>query len=131
MSYSNRSPMLAQEALNGTMTATASDHVVTVEDAGVLPEFFNSKRINDVKAVITTAPNAGATGVTLNFLNGTATFASIAIGTNTAGEVVAATMTDANTQIAEGVEPTVNLVGTATASENTDMGTYNIWFDLD
>jgi hypothetical protein len=114
----------------GTMTATASAHVVTNTAVTTLPKFKRRTKVNSIRVQIITAPAAGANGTTLNFLSGTNVFASAVVGTNTAGAAVDATMTAANATFAADGQPTVNAVSTATASETKAQGTYNIWFEV-
>ena len=126
MAYSQRTNSLVADSLTGTQTFTASDVVITSTDQGNFPKYEGGRRIVAVRVRVVTAPTSA--NVTLNFLNGTSTFASAAIGTNTAGLTVDATMTQANTRFADEGEPTLNVVGTGTASAAQVYGVYKIWF---
>lgn len=126
MSYSNRINALAADSLTGTQTFTASDQVITSTDQNNFPRYSGGRRIIAVRVRVVTAPVSA--NVTLNFLNGTNTFASAAIGTNTAGQTVEATMTPTNANFADSGEPTLNVVGTGTASAAQVYGVYKVWF---
>ena len=126
MSYSKRVNALVADSVTGTQTFTASDQVITSSDVGNFPKYEGTRRIIGVRVRVVTVPASAS--VVLNFLNGTSTFASAAIGTNTAGSTVSATMTDANAYFADEGEPTLNITGTGTASEAEVAGVYKIWF---
>ena len=113
----------------GTMTATASGQAVTNSAVAALPEFTRRTLINKIKVQVVTAPGAGATTVKLIFKNGTSTFAVATIGTNTAGVIVAPAITAANAVITRGTAPTVDALGTSTASANTALGLYSFYFE--
>lgn len=115
----------------GTSTATASGHVVTNTAVMRLPKFIKRSQVNAIRVAIDTACGAGTTGPTLVFLNGTATLGSVAIGTNTAGVSVDATLTAANQIVAAAVQPTVSFVGTATASASTASGSYSVYWEVE
>lgn len=98
-------------------TATASGAVGHDTTAVIgLPKYFKATKITDIKMRCTVIPNAASTTVKANFLNGTNTFATVTLTTATAGQVLDATMTASNGSFAADAGPTVNLVGTSTAS---------------
>lgn len=113
----------------GTATATASGHAVTISGVARLPKYPKRVKINVVRVAIGTAPGAALTTSKLIFKNGTDTFAVATIGTNTAGVVVDATVTASNATLADDTQPTVDFLGTSTASANTAAGVYDIWFE--
>jgi len=126
----------------GTSTASGSNSFAGTVGAGsangvfVLPVFFNPVNVQKIRVHILTAPATNVTGLTLAFLNGTATMGSALIGTNTAGQTVDATMasvtvdshgvtTSPNWITTAGVQPTVVTTGTGTASAQA-LGTYAV-----
>lgn len=123
--YNTRVQVPARFTSTTTLTATASSQVVTVADAIECPAFIRRAEITKVHVKTITA------GVTttnkLNFLNGTNTMAVVTAGT--AGASVTATPTGVTGTFTAGGEPTVTVVGTATASANQSHGTYDIWFE--
>jgi hypothetical protein len=130
MSYSERKTNLrAWNASAGTSTATASGHAPTTTAAIKLPKYIQGENIQRVRVAVDTAPGAALTVSKLIFKNGTNTFAVATIGTNTAGSQVDATMTEAFSFIKQDVQPTVDFLGTSTASVNTASGVYTIFFD--
>lgn len=128
MSYSDREFGLVAAAVNGTMTATASAHVVTQTAAHRLPKYPVTRAINRISVKVVTAPNAGHTGTLLIFNNAGTAFGTVTIGTNTAGQEVTI---EAPTRVAGNAALTVSIKGTATASQNTDSGTYDVWFETE
>lgn len=109
----------------GTFTAGAAN---TLAAAVILPKFNRRTALTNVKVITKTASKAGSTGpVTLNFLNGTNTFAVATVGTGSAGSQVDVTPTANNTFTAT-TGPTVTVLGTATASADT-FGAYEIIFE--
>ena len=123
--YARPQVMVADpDVATGTITASGSNAVAT---AFTLPTFNRRTAVNKVKAVIKTAPATNLTVVTLNFLNGTSTFAVATIGTNAAGSVVEVTPTANNTFTASG-QPTVTVIGTGTASAQS-YGAYEVFFE--
>lgn len=110
----------------GTFTASGSCNQTT---QFVLPKFNRRSLVTAVSVLTKTAAVVGATGpLTLNFLNGTSTFAVCTVGTGTAGSVVVATPTANNTFTASG-GPSVTVLGTSTASGGT-LGTYEVFFEV-
>lgn len=112
------------EVLNGTGTFTASDHADSADDVSKV-EFFNKVKLLAVKALIDTKANAGATTPFLRLMNGTTTLADIAFGTHTAGEIIDGTI--ASAAVAAATELQIDLVGTGTASEALDLGSYYLF----
>lgn len=109
----------------GTYTAGAAN---TLAAAFALPTFPRRSRITYVKVITKTASKAGSTGpVTLNFLNGTTTFAVATVGTGSVGSEVNVTPTTPST-FAALAGPTVTVLGTATASADT-YGAYEVFFE--
>lgn len=132
-SYSQVKPHLVDANVTSTATFTASGHVVTVTDVADFPEFYRATQVDAVKVKIKTVPGQAATALaTLVFLNGTSTFATLAVGTLSDESWNSATMTPANARFAGGVEPTLSVVSTGTASSDTGVtqGAYDIWFEL-
>jgi len=123
--YQRASHMVADSNYaTGTFTAGTS----TLATAFAIPKFQRRSVVLAVKVITKTAAKAGATGpVTLNFLNGTNTFAVSTVGTGTAGTEVVVTPTANNTFTASG-SATVTVLGTATASGDT-YGAYEVWFE--
>jgi hypothetical protein len=113
----------------GTLTFTASAHAKTNSAVYRLPKFLKRTKVNAVRVKVGTAPVAGVVSSKLIFKNGTNTFAVATIGTNTAGSTVDATMTSTNAVLAADTEPTVDLLGTGTASETGVAGTFDIYFE--
>ena len=126
--YQTRQFSKMSGALNvGTCTGTASGHAVTLSTAQGFPKFIRRTKLNGIRVEVKTAPVP--TGVTLNFLNGTNTVGSVAVGTSTAGVFVDATMTAANQTFAANDICTISVVGTATASAAQAAGVYDIYFE--
>jgi hypothetical protein len=124
----------------GTTTASGSNSFSGGSQTGngiwVLPKFFNPTNITNIRVQILTAPAANVTGLTLAFLNGTATIGSALVGTNTAGQTVDATMASTTVDshgvttspawiTTAGVQPTMVTIGTGTASAQA-FGTYAV-----
>ena len=114
---------LATYTAVGTGTALAS--ALTIVN---FPPFIRRTKVANVQVLVVTAPNAGATGLVINFLNGTSTFAVATIGTLTAGQVASASITTANTTFAAAGQATGTAVSTATTA-GVAGGVYAIWFD--
>lgn len=112
-----------------TSTLTASGHVVTSTNVGDLPKFIKRTKVNAIRVEIKTAPVNQPT-VSLVFLNGTSTVGNAAVGTNTAGVFIDATMTAANQIMAADAELGVNIVSTGTASDAAETnGTYDVYLE--
>lgn len=123
--YRTRVLVPARFAATTTLTGTASGHVVTVTDVAELPSFKRRTEVVGIRVKTTTAPIP--TGVSLKFLNGTNTFATI---TPEADEASGnASMTVANSTFAAGDEPKLTVVGTATASAAQVAGVYDVYFE--
>lgn len=126
MSYSRNDVIVpARFSATSTLTATASGHVVTATDQAEMVSFNVPTTIKTVRVKTITAPVP--TGVTLNFLNGTNTFAVVtpaAAGTSTNGSLTAA-----NVHFAAAGEPKLTVIGTGTASAAQVAGVYDIYFE--
>jgi len=113
-------------------TATASGAAgFTLSTITELPKFTRRTQINYVRVKVRTAPNAGATGLIARFMNGTTTHGTLVLTTATAGQSLDFTVTGAasNSNIfAAESQPTINLVGTSTASGGT-AGAYDIFLE--
>lgn len=125
--YWTRTLVPVRFGATGTFTATASAQAGTVTAIASLPQYTRRTEITGGNVVIATAPVL--TGASLAFKNGTSTFATATIGTNTAGVVVALSMTVANEIFASGGKPTVDLIGTSTASAAQVGGVYDVYFE--
>ena len=123
-------------ALVGVGTSTGAGTATNTLVAAINPiqrRFIRPVQVNAIKVYVGTAPVAGATGVTMAFMNGTSTFATAVVGTNTATSWVDATVTSSLSKLftvgtdgtATNVNPTINMIGTATAS-GLAFGTYLI-----
>lgn len=112
-------------------TATASGAAgFTLSTLTELPKFIKRTQINVVRLKVRTAPNAGATGLTAIFLNGTNTHGTAVLTTATAGQTVDFTTVNSGSYgtFTSGDQPTLKLVGTSTASGGT-AGAYDIFFE--
>ena len=127
MSYSARVLVPARFTATTTMTATASGHVVTNTDAAEFASFNMPAQISAVRVKTITAPVP--TTVSLNFLNGTNTFAVLTPAD--AGTSANATLTLANCRFAAGGEPKLTVIGTGTASAAQVAGVYDIYFETE
>lgn len=114
-----------------TFTLAGTGTAVTNSSAGIaagsLPQFVRPlTAINKMNVGIVTAPVAGVTGGVLYGLNGTNTFATATIGTNTAGVYVTASINTAFNTFSSASGPTFQFVGTVT-SAGTGAGQYAIY----
>jgi hypothetical protein len=123
--YNTRVQVPARFSTTTTLTATASGHAVTATDAVELPNFIRRTAVTRVHVKTVTA---GVTTVNkLIFLNGTDTMCTVTVaaaGTSTTGTPTGNTGT-----FTAGGEPTVNVLGTGTASAAQASGTYDVWFE--
>ena len=111
----------------GTSTASsATGHNTT--GVVVLPKFIRATEVGAIRMRCTVIPDAGSTAVKANFLNGTNTFGVVTLTTATAQAQLDGVMTAANASFAADGQPTVNLVGTATATADAS-GSWEIWFE--
>lgn len=118
---------VSEEASFGTATASSTVGADTTPTV-YLPQFDRRTKINVVKFIVTTIPDAGSTALKANLLNGTDTFATVALTTATAGQVLTGTVdTSYNTFTADSA-PTITVTGTATASADA-QGSYDIYFE--
>jgi len=132
-SYSQVKLFLADTGVTGTSTHTASGHVVTVSDVADFGAFVRPTQIENVKVKIKTVPGDAATALAnMVFLNGTNTFATLAVGTAADESFLSATMQPSNARFAADAEPTLNIITTGTASSTTGVtqGVYEIWFEM-
>lgn len=113
---------------SGTATASGSNTIVA---AATIPYKPNQPtNISAVRVRVTTAPAANWTALTHILKNGTATFATFALSTFTAGQWVDGTITSAaNAKLAADVQPTCDYVGTGTASAQTS-GAFDLHFEV-
>ena len=122
--------MVGDDRSFGTATASGAAGF-TATDIVYLPKFPRRTQINYVRFRCRTAPNTGATGLIVRMLNGTTTHGTAVLTTRTAGEVFDLTVTGgaSNSQIfSSESSPTMNLVGTSTASGGT-AGAFDIFFE--
>lgn len=137
-----------------TGTATASSGTNNVATGIVIRNFTRPAKISGAEVLVTTAATA-STALSLALLNGTTTFCVIPTGLSTAGVTVVGTITNTavvttatvtntlpngSTQVgtvisttdyrnfAAGAAPTINVIGTATASGNS-VGTHELWLE--
>jgi len=120
---------LAFAASFGTATASSATGCNGTAVAS-LPPFPKKVTVTAVKLRCTTIPDTGSTGVRAVFLNGTSTFATVTLTTATASQWLTGTVTAANAVLTADTSPTVNVVGTATASADAN-GSYDIWFEYE
>ena len=110
-------------------TATASGTAGHTLSAVIpMPKFPQRTEIQKIRVRCAVIPNAASTAVTLNFLNGTNTFGVVTLTTATAGQWLEGVITASNAIIADDVVPTVNMLGTSTASAAAS-GTYDVWLE--
>lgn len=112
-------------------TATASGAAgFTLSTVTELPKYIYRNTINNIRLKVRTAPNAAATGLVAYVLNGTNTYASITLTTATAGASLDfAVINSTYGTFTAGAQPTINLVGTSTASGGT-AGAYDVFFEV-
>jgi hypothetical protein len=113
----------------GTSTGAGTASNSLAQPTGTyLPQYIRRTQITGVKVVAATAIAANANPVSLNLINGTNTFAAVAVGTATQGQTFSGVVTASNAVFAAGGQPTMNLIGTWTASGGTS-GTWDIYFE--
>ncbi len=133
MSYSNQMydarklSMVLYAASFGTTTASSATGANTSPTV-YFPKFERRTKINKVQMIVTTIPDDGSTALKANFLNGTATFATVALTTATAGQVLEGTVTASNATFTASSAPTVTVTGTSTASADA-QGSYTVFFE--
>ena len=132
------SPQVPYAPASNTYTASGVNTIGagTTGNNFVLPAFFRPTRLLNLVVYVGTAQKSGlpTAGVTLNVLNGTSTAASVTVSTaaGTAGAYIVGTITQANAIFgastanlgssivaASSVIPTIQVVGSATASADT------------
>jgi hypothetical protein len=134
MGYSNPE-FLARQLVNfspnhSLSTATASSATGADRTAPTaLPAFLRRTKVNKVSFVVRTIPNAASTGLKAVLLNGTSTAATVTLTTATLGQVLTGTVTVANSTFAADAQPTLNVVGTATASGAAN-GAFDVVFEV-
>ncbi len=106
----------------GTASNSRADLVAT------LPEFIRRTQVTAFKMRNITATNGSATDVIAYLMNGTTTAGQITLTTATSDQWLTGTMTVANAVFAADVQPTITVIGTATASAGS-LGDYDIWFE--
>lgn len=111
----------------GTATASATNGI-NEASVVVLPAFPRRTKLLNVKLICTVIPDTGSTNVVAHVMNGTATAGTITLTTATAGQVLSATMTEANSTFTSGATPVIKLTGTATASADAN-GSYAVYFE--
>ena len=109
-------------------TFTASGANALTQPGLALPKFVRRTKVNKIQLVCRTIPNAGATGLKAVFLNGTSTMGEVTLTTATAGQRLDGTVTAANAVYSLGSNPTLNVIGTATASGGA-VGVFDIFFE--
>lgn len=134
MSYSdpqfrvNQFSNMASARSFGTATASGSaGH--TLSDVAELPKFIKRSKLSAVRLKVTTIPNAASTGLIARLLNGTDTAGTAVLTTAALGASVDFTMNTSYNTFTAGAEPTINLVGTSTAS-GAACGAYDIFFEF-
>lgn len=113
----------------GTTTASSATGADTTPSV-YLPAFFRRTAVTGVKFIVTTIPDAGSTALKANLLNGTSTFATVALTTATAGQVLTGTLASNNTgTFTASGQPTITVTGTSTASADA-QGSYTVDFEV-
>ena len=134
MSYSdfksvNRFVVSAKiSAALGTTTASGTAAIASGYTAPLLLALPRRVQVTKVTLIPTTIPNAASTVLKGSFLNGTATFATVALTTGALGTPIQGTVTATNAIMTASTQPTFVLEGTATASGSAN-GTYDIYFE--
>ncbi len=126
--YSRPLLLVADTRSFGTATASgAAGH--TLSDVVELPKFIRRTQLGTVRLKVRTIPNAASTALTAIFLNGTNTYGTAVLTTATAGQTIDFTVTtSAYSTFTAGAEPTINLVGTSTAS-GAACGIYDVFIE--
>ena len=117
--YEADQQMNVPEALEGTITATASGHEVTVEDVSKI-RFFQNVKLTGIAALIDTA--AACASPVIKLMNGATTLASVAIS-GAVGDIVAGSIASPNID-ASVTELQLDITGTGTASAAQSVGKY-------
>lgn len=119
-------PVITQGTATTTASGTNTNSTGFINQS--LPKFFRQTDIRSIRIYVTTVPATNLTNVNFIFLNGTNTFATATIGTNTAGSIVDATVTAGSNTFTLGGQPVLLLQGTSTAS-GMNYGTYDVDFE--
>lgn len=125
--YARHPRTAALAASFGTATAAGAAGF-TAATVTPLPKLFRRTIINKVRLRCTSAPNAVATALVGQFLNGTDTFATVVLTTATVGQFLDAVIAPLFNTLALDATPTMNRTGTATASGDA-AGAYDIIFE--
>ena len=112
----------------GTATGVGTASNSLGDLAATLPAFIRRTRVTAFKFRCTSIPNAAATVLIAHILNGTLTAGQITLTTATSDQWLTGTMTAANAVFAADVQPTISVIGTATASGGS-LGDFDIWFE--
>lgn len=125
--YSRAVRRMVSAGSYGTATASATNGC---NGAGpTLPKLIRRSAVTAVQVRVTTIPDTGSTGAVLQFLNGTNTFATLAVTTASANQVLAGTINTAYNVFDADAQPTTKITGTATASGAAN-GAYDVDFEL-
>ena len=95
--YEADQQMNVPEALEGTITATASGQVVTIEDVSKI-RFFQNVKLTGIAALIDTA--AACASPVIKLMNGATTLASVAIS-GAVGDIVAGSIASPNVEFTD------------------------------
>lgn len=128
--YQTRSLVMVAQAVTfstSTGAGTASNSL-GLPAGSYFPPAVRRSKISAIRVIPTTIINASATAAVMSFTNGTNTFATVTLTTSTQGQVLSATMTDANSTFTAGAQPSANVIGTFTASGG-NVGIYDIYFE--
>jgi len=135
MAYSDQKfyvrPLLlwGQAVSFGTATASSTTGHNVTDSVKQLPNFKRRCVVNKLYLHCTTIPDTGSTALKASFLNGTTTFGTVILTTATADQELTVTIDTDYNVISSGVQPTVTITGTATASADV-AGSYDIWAEV-
>jgi len=118
-------PALLSKAI--TVNSTGSAQAAT--GVAVLPKFVRATKIGAVRVTCVATGTAPDSACAMTFLNGTSTFASVVIGTMTAGQVSDATLTTSAATLAANGQPTVNFTAVSGTGASLACGTWNVEFE--
>lgn len=112
----------------GTFTASGSNALTNLMARMV--KFKRRCQITAIRINPSTIINAASTAAILSFLNGTSTFGTAVITTNTVGTIIDGAITSAaNAVLAADTQPSISISGTATAS-GAAVGAYDVYFEV-
>lgn len=127
--YTNQFVNVANARSFGTATASSTTGAV-LSDVVELPKFIKRSVITACRLKVTTIPNAASTALIATLLNGTNAIGTAVLTTAALGATVDFTITTAsNGTLTAATEPTISLVGTATASAAAN-GAYDVFFQF-